>query len=286
MIKLSAPMNLRLILIFAISVLAMAGKAEADPAAVPLPAPAVAQSDSCGGLHTDLLAALNRPTIGFSTCAVKPRDVVAEFGYTNERFGSGDADAVYPQSFVRYGVTPGWEVDVFAPLYADAMSAGAHRFGALDSGVGFKYQLPTAGKTQLAVDGLYAFANGARTFSAGRPTATINLDAGRSLTGTLSVGATLGYTSTGGQRIDGSNGPYRAWLPSGVVVKQLSPVTQLYAEAYGATRIRPDGGSRFALNGGVQTLVGPRFELDAEIGRTVTDLDRSHYLGLGFGVRL
>lgn len=283
MIKLSASMNLRLVLILFLSIMAVRTVASADPAAAPSPVPT---SDPCGAPHTDLLAALNRPTIGFSTCAVKPGDVVGEFGYSNERFGSGDAQAAYPQSFIRYGVAPRWEADVFAPLYAAVSSDGVRRTGALDSGAGFKYQFSNDQKLQLAVDGLYAPPNGARDFTAGRPTATINLDAGHSFTGTFSIAATLGYTSTGGQRLDGTSAAYRAWLPSAVLVKQFSPSTQIYAEAYGASRIRPDGGSRFAVNGGIQTLVGSRLELDVEMGRTVTDVDRSHYLGMGFGVRL
>ncbi len=54
---------------------------------VPRPSPSATPSDPCGG-HSRLLATANRPTIGYSACAVKRDTVVFELGYQNEVQGT------------------------------------------------------------------------------------------------------------------------------------------------------------------------------------------------------
>ncbi|MBV9270407.1 MAG: transporter, partial [Candidatus Eremiobacteraeota bacterium] len=218
----------------------------------------------CGGLHTDILATLNRPTVGFSACAVKPRETLAELGYQNEASLSGIITPTYPQGFIRFGVGPNFEADLIAPE------------GHYDSGVGLKYELYHDAKTAYAIDVLYTSPNGAPAFTAGKATTTVNFNAGTSLGGKFNGGITLGY----------QRGAFTTWLPSVSLVDQFSPKTQVYVEAFGATRVRVDGGSRFAYDGGIQHLLTNDLEIDVEAGRTVTDVDRSHYYGFGFGLRL
>lgn len=228
------------------------------PASPSPPPPA----DPCGGAHTALLSALNRPTIGFSPCAVKPRDAVFEAGYANQ--AGGQPLALYPQGFLRYGVAPNLEIDALVPS------------GKFDSGFGFKYELAHDAVSALGVDFLYAVPTGDAGFTAGLPGQTLNLDYSRAIGSRFGFGATAGIAHTGG---------LTTVLPSVVFSNQFNSRTQLYAEAYGSTKLRLDGGSLFGLDGGVQYLLSPQFEIDAEAGRTQTDLAASHYLGFGFGVR-
>jgi hypothetical protein len=258
MINLSA-MALRSLCALLLAALTYASAA-AEPSPSPSPTP---NADPCGTPRTDLLAAIDRPTVGFSACAVKPNDVIAEFGYANQSSsGAGNAD-VYPQGFVRLGVAPNIEFDVIAPT------------GHLDSGAGLKYELHHNAGGAEAIDFLYTAPNGAPAYSAGSATETLNFDAGTTLGGTWSGGLTVGYQM----------GTVSSVLPSVVVAKQFSSSMQIYVEAFGATRIRQDGGWRVAYDAGIQRLLNERVEIDVEAGHAVTDRDRSQFVGFGMGLR-
>ena len=87
----------------------------ASSAASPSPAPA----DPCGGPGR-LLATANRPTVGFSACAVAPHTAVFELGYQNQVTGTparGSVQSQVPQNFLRIGVAPRFEIDVDGPNY-------------------------------------------------------------------------------------------------------------------------------------------------------------------------
>lgn len=251
------------------------------------PPAAPGPGDPCGDTHTNLLAALNRPTIGFSACSVKTHDIVAEIGYGNEsiRADAPVTSVTYPQGFIRYGLRTNVELDYIGPAYGATSGAGIQQHGWFDSGVGAKYEFFHDKNDVLGADILYTVPSGSPQFTNGGSSATLNLDVSHNLTSTFSLGATLGLTSTAGAGLDGTTARYTALLPSAVATEQLGTRAQMYAEAYGATRIRPDGGSRFALDGGVQYLLSPQVEIDVEAGRTVTDIAHSRFIGLGFGFR-
>jgi len=255
MINLSA-MAFRMLAAFILATLAAAVQSRA---AEPTPPP----PDPCGQARTDLLAAIDRPTVGFSPCAVKPKDVLAEFGYANQT-GSGDPVPFYPQGLIRFGVAPNLEADLIAPS------------GHFDSGIGMKYEFSHTAAMAQAVDLLYTAPNGSPERTNGTAVETVNYDVGVSFPQNWSGGITLGYQM----------GSTTALLPSAAVVKQFSPKLQVYVEGYGATRTRPGAGWRVGYDGGIQRLLSESVELDVEAGHTTTDLDHSNYVGLGFGVRL
>lgn len=238
----------------------------ASPSPSPSPAP-----DTCGTVHTNLLATLNRPTIGFSPCAVKTHRTVLEAGYANQ--AGGQPVTTYPQGFIRYGVAPNVEVDLIGPS------------GHFDSGFGAKLELWHNGSAAFAVDALYFVPTGAAGFTSGAPTETLNVDYGASLAQHWGIGTTLGVSNFAAQALNGSVQRVTTLLPSFVVTNPWNDRTQLYAEAYGSTKIRPDGGTLFGIDGGLQYLLSPQFEVDAEMGRIVTDISPSHYIGFGFGAR-
>lgn len=256
--------NFGIVLIFA----AVAG---ASPAPSPSPVPTPVIGDPCGGAHTSLLAALNRPTIGYSPCAVKPRETVVEAGYANQ--SGGQALALYPQGFARFGAAPNLELDFIGPS------------GKFDSGFGLKYEVAHDAQHVYGIDALYTLPTGAPGYTAGAPGEQVNFDYSGPLTPGLGFGMTLGAGNFAAQTIGGRVARATSLLPSGVVTAPLGERAQLYAEAYGSTRLRPDGGSLFGLDGGVQYLLTPSFEIDAELGRTVTDVAISHYAGFGIGLR-
>lgn len=267
-------MNLGMILILA---------AAALPS--PSPTPGAASTDPCGGATTSLLAALNRPTIGFSACAVKPRESVWELGYNNLSLSDGSRAAIYPQGFIRFGAARKVEFDIIGPLYEVQRGGATTQRGFLDMGVGAKYEYFQDDANVAAIDLLYTFPTGAPAFTAGGPLATINFDYGRSLSSVSGFATTLGVQSSYSQDLNGRSARFFSALPSVAFTTQTNPRTQFYAEAYGQTKIRPDGGTLFGINGGIQYLLAPEFEVDAELGSIVTDLARGHYLGVGLGLR-
>lgn len=256
MINLSA-MVFRLLCALALAALAAGAARAADPAPTPSP-------DPCGDSgHTAILATIDRPTVGFSPCAVKRKEVLAEAGYASQADAGGETP-VYPQGLIRYGAAPNLELDVIGPS------------GHFDSGAGLKYELHHDAAGSEAVDFLYTAPNGAPGYSAGTAVETLNFDAGTSLGGTWSGGVTLGYQM----------GAVSTLLPSAVVVKQLTTSSQAFVEVSGATRTRPGGGWRIGYDAGLQYLLGDRLEIDAEAGTATSDQTHSHYIGFGFGIRL
>ncbi len=249
--------------------------------ATPAPSPSPA-ADPCGGKHTALLAALNRPTIGYSACAVKPREQLYELGYANQT-GSAASAVSIPQGFLRFGVERAVELDVIGPAYESARSP-LPTSGFLDAGIGAKFELWQHGGSVLATDLLYTLPTGAKAFSVHGPVETLNLDYGTQLSSRLGFATTVGLSSTLAADRNGRSGRFASLLPSAVFTWQTNSREQFFAEAYGQTRLRPDGGSLFGLDGGFQYLLTPRVEVDVEAGRTVTDLDRAHYLGFGVGL--
>jgi hypothetical protein len=262
-------------------VLLVAAAAAASPSPSPSPSP-----DPCGGATTNLLAALNRPTIGFSACAVKPHESVWEFGYNNVAQSDGSHIAIYPQSFIRFALARRLEFDVIAPLYAVQQFQGTVQRGFLDSGIGAKYEFFHDESSVAAADLLYSIPTGATNFTAGAPIATLNLDYGRALSPVSGFATTIGIQSSYAQDFNGRSARFTSLVPSVAFTTQTNQRTQFYVEAFGQTRIRPDGGTLFGINGGIQYLLLPCLELDAELGQTSTDLAHAHYLGFGLGLKL
>jgi Putative MetA-pathway of phenol degradation len=242
-------------------------------AAAPTPSPSPAPpADACAANgHTGLLATINRPTTGFSACAVKPHEFLGEVGYANQ--SGGDGAVQYQQGFLRYGLEQGLEVDVIGPAYEIQRPGTA---GFVDPGVGAKWEFAQGSGGTAAIDFLYTAPLGAAAFTTGTPTQTLNIDYSTSVSSRFGIGTTVGVEHTQG---------FTTLLPSAVVTDQYNSRTQLYGEAYAQTKTA-DGGSLFGLDGGVQHLLTPQLEIDVEAGRTVTNLSRNHYYGFGFGVRL
>lgn len=224
----------------------------------PSPAPSAAPpADVCGGAKSNLLAVMDRPSIGYSPCAVKPREFLGEAGWLNTSGSSG---------FLRYGVAPHVEVDGIAG-------------GAADSGFGLKYEWWHDGSRALATDFLYTAPTGNAAFTVGAPTETLNLDYTAPVSGNFSFATTLGAVSA----YNGAR--FFSWAPSLVLSDQWNPRAQAFIEAFAQSRTRPGGGSQLGLDAALQYLITSDIELDVETGRTIDDVSRSHFIGFGFGAR-
>lgn len=260
----------------------IAAAALATPSPAPSPTP-----DPCGG-ETRLLATLNRPTIGYSACAVAPRTVVFEEGYQLERQGSGQTLTQYPQSFIRIGVAQRLELDAIGPSYNRVAGNGSSTAGFQDSGIGFKYELAPKGDCTIGFDGLYTSPNGSSAFTNGGYTAAANGDLACSLTSSFGIATTQEFGTVSGARADGTFGRYLLWTPSIVATEQFAGGNQLYFEYVYQSKIAPDAGGRAFLDYGIQHLIGSHVEVDAEMGHALTGnaAQTFNYVGVGFGVQL
>ena len=250
--------------------------------ATPLPAPSPRPTstpppeDQCRGT-VSLLAELNRPTIGFSTCTIEPNTIVLEEGYQAEQLRTQSL-AQY-QGFERFGVTQSLEFDAVGPVFNWLSTQGTTATGFTDSGVGAKYRLPMRGSLLLALDGLYTTPNGTRSFSTGSSTQTLNLDASTSISKMTGIGTTLALVHTA-----------QSWvfMPSGVLTQQVASNSQLYFEYVAVSNIGAGEGGRAFLDYGFQQLFGPYLELDIERGTTFAPVSGKgfRYFGVGVGLKL
>jgi hypothetical protein len=265
-----------------------------SPSPRPSAAPAgrvtrAAQGDPCGGPDR-LLATLNRPTIGFSACAVPPGAIVLEEGYQNQaQSGASPAVAVsYPQGFERFGVVPGLELDAIGPNFNRVRSARALETGTSDLGVGFKYEFAQRGRFTYAVDGLFTAASGSNGFTAGGPTQTIDVDVAYAASPSIGIGTTVAGASLAGFSAAGEAGRFGALIPSAVLTAEIPNGYQFYAEVVAQSKLVPDRGGHVFGDFGVQKLLGPYLEVDIEDAQSFTPLNgsRFHYLGIGTGIRL
>lgn len=265
------------------------------PASTSSPAPVETPSDSCGGPGR-LLATANRPTVGYSTCAVAPHTVVFELGYQNQVNGTasnGSVQSQVPQTFLRFGAAPRFEIDVIGPNYIATRSYGPSQLpgeshGVADSGIGVKYAFLPSGKWSFAVDALDVPPNGSPFLSAGSATLTGNLDVSYAISPSTSAGSTIGVSATGGFTASGMQERYGVTTPSFVLTTQIPQYYQFYAEYVYVSKIAAQSGGRAFLDGGVQKLLGTRTEIDVEYGHSLTaDPGLAFgYVGAGLVVQL
>ncbi|GAC1545527.1 MAG: hypothetical protein NVS3B16_15050 [Vulcanimicrobiaceae bacterium] len=273
------------------------------PAHAASPAPD-APADPCGGPGR-LLATLNRPTVGYSACAVPRGAIVLEEGYQNQ-FQAGASPSVasaFPQGFERVGVAKNLELDIIGPNFNRSRIGSTIATGFSDVGLGFKYQLPQAGRFTYAVDGLFSAATGTGGFGAGGPTSIVNLDIVYAASPAIGIGTTLAGAVTAGMTAPAAASPgtaplgaptagtlarYGYFLPSLVVTAQIPHYYQFYAELVAQTKLAPDQGGRTFADFGVQKLLGPNLEVDGEYAISFTPVagSRFQYVGIGLGIRV
>ena len=246
-------------------------------------------NDPCGGLGR-LLATLNRPTIGYSACAIPPGAIVLEEGYQNtvQRGPAAAVQVAFPQGFERFGVTNRFELDAIGPNDNLVRAGGVVSHGFNDLGLGFKYELPPKGRFIYGVDGLFTAASGASGFTGGGPSETLDVDIAYAASPSVGVGTTLAASSSSGAAANRSFARYGFALPSLVLTAQIPHEYQFYAEVVAQTKLAPGQGGRVFTDFGLQKLLGEYLEVDAEYGADFTPVFGSqfHYFGIGTGIRV
>ena len=268
---------------------ASAGATDATPDASPQPAasatPAAERAnDPCDG-SDQLLATIDRPTIGFSVCAVPRGAVVLEEGFQESARGgfAPSVTSVYPEGFERIGVADRFEIDVIGPNFNRMRAGSTLTTGYSDLGLGFKLELPPRTRFTYAFDGLVTAATGTGGFGYGGPSETLNADVAYTLSPAMGVATTLAGSSSASGAVR-----YGTFNPSVVVTAQTPSDAQVFAELGADTKNGPQAGGRAFTDFGVQKLLGHHLEIDVEYGLDLTPVAgaRSHYVGTGLGLRV
>lgn len=273
------------VLFFAVAPLVATAQGAPAPVATATPEP----NDPCGG-DGRLLATLNRPTIGFSACAVKKGTTVFEVGYQNTALtGSASGNLVqYTQDFTRIGVRDRFELDVILPNFNRTSGSAGFTHGYGDAGLGFKYEFAPKSRFLYGIDGLLTLPTGSGGFSNGGPGYTANFNASYTASPNVGFGTTLAFQSLAGFSQLGAQLRYSVFMPSAVVTAQIPNFYQFYFEYVYASKVAPDLGGRSTIDFGVQKLLTKRLEVDLELGRTLNAVAgaKSTYIGAGLGIQL
>ncbi len=230
-----------------------------------------------------LLAILNRPTIGFSTCAVAPHHFVGEFGIQNTVDAAG-SNVSLGQGFLRFGLGHGFEADINGPNVIAGSTIPVA--GLQDLGLGLKWQFldrPTFGGAFDLIQNLPTARAGV---TLGAPSTTLNLDLATALGPRAGLGLTVGAIDTSGFAPSGARRRYLAFQPSMALTDLLTPRFQAYLEGVALSNTAPGAPGAFTVDGGFQYAATTTLELDIEAAQSTSDGVRSHYLGLGFGIAI
>ncbi len=230
-----------------------------------------------------LLAILDRPTVGDSSCAVRSGRVVVEAGYAYSSLyppASGHGQ-IYPQLELRFGLSHDNEF-VFLP--AERILA-PQADGYTASVIGLKHEIDVSPAWQFAAESLVTLPSGDPNQGSAGTGIAVNGIASWSPNSTVGLSLMVGVTSdTEPTNLGG--GRYASFNPDGVVTWEFVPNLQLYAEVYGQTHTGVGQGSGYDADGGIQILVSRDFELDFEAGTRLSGQlgGFSHYVGAGLGL--
>lgn len=242
-------------------------------------------ADPCGG-PSALLAILDRPTVADSPCVVPDRHVVLELGAQRAVNRDGSHGFNFPEAEFRFGIPGDNELVLLPPNYARQMGSGAVVSGAGPTVAGIKHELGYTSHWLGAVEGLVTLPSGSAAFGSRGTGVAFNGIAGYSPTSNTGLSMMLGISSqtlppqAGGGRYTSINPDFvGTWAPT--------QRFQFYGEVYGQSRTGPHLGAGWNTDGGIQYLLTPSIEVDAEIGvRLAGNLGGFRYYGgVGLGLK-
>ncbi len=247
-------------------------------------------SDPCAGPDA-LLDLLDRPTVGDSACVVKPGDAVLETGWARYTLLGQSGHALgYPQGELRFGL-PDQNEFVFLPpnlnrQVASMPGGGSQTIaGGSASVVGIKHEFGYNARWIWAGETLFTLPSGSPTYGSAATGYAVNGIVGYSLTSSVALTLMLGVTHLAQPANIQAGAYYWSVNPDLVLTWETTENLQFYLEAYGQNHTGPGQGAGYDADGGVQYLITPRFEVDAEIGRRISGNlgGWSHYFGVGAG---
>lgn len=247
--------------------------------------------DPCGGSGA-LLSLIDRPTVGDSACVVPAGQTLLEAGVA--RYVSNDTSGYsfgYPQLELRFGLPANNELVLLPPNVnrtVTSVPGGGNRIvsGGSASVVGLKHEFGYNAQWLWAGETLVTLPSGSPDFGSAATGYAVNGIINDTLTSIFSLTLMLGVTHLAAPASVQAGAYYWSLNPDLVASWQTSESFQLYAEVYGQSHTGPGQGSGYNADGGIQYLLTPNIELDAEIGKRLSGNlgGWSHYLGVGLAV--
>ncbi|MFI5293554.1 MAG: transporter [Thermodesulfovibrionales bacterium] len=245
--------------------------------------PEVAVPNPCAG-PAALLALLDGPTVSDSACVVPFGHVILETDVQRAylRAPGGTADN-YPEAELRIGL-PGNNEFVFLPPNYNRQRA---RYSPASSGLsavttGIKHEIGYTTKWLGAVEALFTLPSGGAAFGSQGLGAALNGILTYSLTAAIGLSLQVGVSS---QTEPGLAGGRRFTSLTSNLVATWQPIPKLefYDEIFGQTKTGPGEGAGYNMDGGIQYLITPSWEVDVEEGvRLIGNLGGfTHYHGFG-----
>ena len=263
---------------------ATATLAPAASTAPATPAPTVTPTGAPPYPCTNINADVNRPSVSTSVCAVQPRHVVVETGYTNTTTTGVGANSTtnVPQAFIRTGIGPRIEVNLTPPSAESTNNGIASTSGTSDIGFGLKAVLGYSARGLYGIGGSMLMPTGSAAFTNGANTYELTLNGSYSLTSTLSLFGTAGFASLVGTDANGNLARFGSFIPSVGLTYSLPSSWYVFVEGADFGKVTPNGGNRLLVDYGVQKASG-RVQFDAEAGNAlnVVNGSRYHYIGAG-----
>ncbi|MGH8283045.1 MAG: transporter [Gammaproteobacteria bacterium] len=247
--------------------------------------------DPCAGSGA-LLSLVDRPTVGDSPCTVPDRQTLLEAGVV--RYVPHDASGYslgYPQLELRFGLPADNELVLLPPnlnRVVMPLPGGGNQIlsGGSASVLGLKHEFGYNAQWLWTGEALATLPSGSPDFGSAATGYALNGIVSDSLTPVFALTLMLGVTHLAASANVQAGAYYWSLNPDLVATWQTSESWQWYAEVYGQSHTGPGEGMGYNADGGIQYLVTPRFELDAEIGQRLSGNlgGWSHYLGVGFAL--
>jgi hypothetical protein len=222
--------------------------------------------------------ATDRPDFTETSVVVPRGRLQLEAGSTYTRSKTGEHVWNLPETLLRLGVGPRWELRLEVPDYISARN-GADLDGFSDIAIGAKYQLrPSDARVTMALIPMLSLPTGKRDLTSHRVDPSLafawatDLSSSRSLAGLIG----LAWPTEDGSR----NFTLTTTLSYGF---SLGPRTAMFLEAFADF---PDHGADLpGLHTGVTHLLQPHLQLDMHGGVGLSGAGPDYFLGAGFGVR-
>ncbi len=226
----------------------------------------------------------DRPGFTNSSATVAPARVIVEGGFTQTRArarSGGDITDDFPETILRFGVTPNLELQLGAPNY-NAIHGGARGFG--DAIVGAKIKVYERGQTRVSLAPSLTVPFGRRAFRSSNLLPSILLGVDAALGKRAGVSANLIASETQPDSGNGSASHQFTLTPAASISYALTPRLGVFLDGYAIAPRR--GPSNSAVDGGLTYLLRNDLQLDAEYGRGLGGgASPQNFFGGGIAVR-
>ena len=245
-------------------------------------------SDPCSGPDA-LLSLIDRPTVGDSACVVPAGRTLLESGVA--RYVPNPASGYslgYPQLELRFGLPANNELVLLPPNINRSVTpvlGGGHQIvsGGSASVVGLKHEFGYNSQWLWAGETLVTLPSGSPDFGSAATGYAINGIVNDNVTPIFSLTLMLGATHLAAPSNIHAGAYYWSMNPDLVASWQTTERFQFYVEVYGQGHTGPGEGAGYNADGGIQYLLTPNVELDAEVGQRLSGNlgGWSHYSGIG-----